>query len=460
MSTKVGRNDPCPCGSGRKFKHCCGRAGALVEPERKGHDGAVERALDWLMNKHRKAVRVALDEMLFDGLDDDERSALEAQDPDTWRGIQLNATEWLLAEGEILVKGATQRASECLLGQGGPLFTAGQRQWIAQLAERPLRLYDITDVVPGQQMTLCDALDTEAPPVIVREKSGSQASLLGTQIGIRLMTVEDHLELSGAVYPFSRLAGSSVVATMREAAQQFGLRRPDLPELLSSIIRRQWLAQYFAPPPLPTMMDAHTGEPLLLVTDHYRVKDWSALLQSLSSQPDVEGDRESGWNRLIDCQDGQTRTALGINPGQTADRISVFYKTQGYADRGRPWFEVLAGTSVQFISRELSDPKGMLAKRPVGQGRKAKATGPGLPPEVMAEVVEQAIHRMYANWADEPIPALDGKTPRQAIKTPAGSERVKGLLRGYEASERQQAQEQGRRVISYAFLWQALGIAP
>jgi uncharacterized protein len=23
---KVGRNDPCPCGSGKKFKHCCGRA--------------------------------------------------------------------------------------------------------------------------------------------------------------------------------------------------------------------------------------------------------------------------------------------------------------------------------------------------------------------------------------------------------------------------------------------------
>ena len=22
---KIGRNDPCPCGSGRKFKQCCGR---------------------------------------------------------------------------------------------------------------------------------------------------------------------------------------------------------------------------------------------------------------------------------------------------------------------------------------------------------------------------------------------------------------------------------------------------
>ena len=23
---KIGRNEPCPCGSGRKFKKCCGRA--------------------------------------------------------------------------------------------------------------------------------------------------------------------------------------------------------------------------------------------------------------------------------------------------------------------------------------------------------------------------------------------------------------------------------------------------
>ena len=26
---KIGRNDPCPCGSGEKYKHCCGRPGTL-----------------------------------------------------------------------------------------------------------------------------------------------------------------------------------------------------------------------------------------------------------------------------------------------------------------------------------------------------------------------------------------------------------------------------------------------
>jgi uncharacterized protein YecA (UPF0149 family) len=25
-SSNVGRNDPCPCGSGKKFKKCCGKA--------------------------------------------------------------------------------------------------------------------------------------------------------------------------------------------------------------------------------------------------------------------------------------------------------------------------------------------------------------------------------------------------------------------------------------------------
>ena len=24
-SDKIGRNDPCPCGSGKKYKNCCGR---------------------------------------------------------------------------------------------------------------------------------------------------------------------------------------------------------------------------------------------------------------------------------------------------------------------------------------------------------------------------------------------------------------------------------------------------
>ncbi len=74
-------------------------------------------------------------------------------------------------------------------------------------------------------------------------------------------------------------------------------------------------------------------------------------------------------------------------------------------------------------------------------------------PEMLADLIEKTIIRMCANWAGELMRALSEKTPRQTIKTPAGLERVKGLLRSYEASEKQQSAEQGSREVSYEFLW-------
>jgi ribosomal protein S6 len=45
------------------------------------------------------------------------------------------------------------------------------------------------------------------------------------------------------------------------------------------------------------------------------------------------------------------------------------------------------------------------------------------------------------------------------MQSPAGLERVKGLLRSYEDAEVEQAAQQGRREVSYQFLWDALGLA-
>lgn len=116
--------------------------------------------------------------------------------------------------------------------------------------------------------------------------------------------------------------------------------------------------------------------------------------------------------------------------------------------------KTLAGASVEFAGRVLSDPKGVMSNTP--SGTKMPAT-PDLPAEVMSEIVEKTLHRLYAHWADEPIQILDNKTPRQAIKTAAGLERVKGLLRSYEEGEREQAAQQGRRPVSHDFLWLAIG---
>lgn len=459
MNSKIGRNDPCPCGSGKKYKQCCLAQAQQTAVEEKPHAGAIDRAVSWLMSRHRQAALQAIHEMLYDGLTEDEQDKLDSLVGEAGASIQLNATEWLISEGSIQIKSEYLRVKDVLLGFGGPLFTVGQRQWIEQLSKQPLRLYDVTDVLPGQQMTLCDALDVDAPPIVVWEKSGSTPELVGTKLGARLMQVGDHFEMSGCAYPFSMLAGMATLDILIETERKLKELPDDLAEFYSYVIRRKWLDQYISPPVMPGLMDARTGQSMLLITDHYRVKDWDALDAALSTKRDVDGDRTNGWTRVEKCDDGLTRPRSTINIAQGKDEIELFHKTQLEADKGRKWFDKLAADSVEFVGRTLTDPLAMLSAEPDSPSSNPKGNLPDMPPEVMADVIEKTMRRMYANWADEPIPALGGKTPRDAMKTATGAERVRGLIRSYEASERAQAAEQGRRVISFEFLWRELGLS-
>lgn len=121
------------------------------------------------------------------------------------------------------------------------------------------------------------------------------------------------------------------------------------------------------------------------------------------------------------------------------------------------------GAVARHLRHEITDPMGHLAASRIGDTARAPqaptAGSPELPPEVTTQAIEQFMHRHYATWCDESIPALGGPTPRQAIGTPAGLERVKGLLREHEDGERRQGAVQGRPAVSYQFLRDALGIS-
>jgi hypothetical protein len=73
----VGRNDPCPCGSGKKFKKCClGKADALAEPEARARleSNAV------LKDVFSHAPDLGYDETTYD--------PLVAPDPDEWLALE------------------------------------------------------------------------------------------------------------------------------------------------------------------------------------------------------------------------------------------------------------------------------------------------------------------------------------------------------------------------------------
>ena len=189
MTGKTGRNDPCHCSSGKKYKHCCGRSAAPAVAAADAHEGAAERALAWLAQHHRRAMAAALNTAIDDaaaeifGDEDEARAAIAGMSEELWDQLRLNLTEWLLAEGDLKVNGTFRRVAELVLGTRGPSMTGGQRAWLEQLARRPLRLYDITEVVPDACITLCDALLTDQPPRMVSERSASRSLRVGMQIG-------------------------------------------------------------------------------------------------------------------------------------------------------------------------------------------------------------------------------------------------------------------------------------
>ena len=466
MTVQPGRNEPCPCGSGKKYKHCHQRAdesAASTSPPSSGDresEGAVSVAVEWLTNRHRKGFKVAVESLFDDLWPEDAPRGISSLGAEVLESVQINLVEWLIAEGDMLVKGEWRRINEVLTGPDGPRLSDGQRRWLAQQGERPLRLYTVTEVRPGDGLILCDATDADAPAVVVQERTASRQARPGSMIGARVMQVGDHLELSGAIYPFSMLAQPGVLAAWR-AAGDAGLHPDKMRGLRSRAIARAWVRQFVLPPAPPQMIDMSTGQPMLLVTDHYRVLDAAALAQALAACADVVGDAQTGWHRERVGDDGVTRSLAAINPGKRPDRIEVLYRTQRHADEGRAWFDALAGTAVRHLTREISDPQGVLRSAPPGKpsGTSPAMAQPTLSPEPLADAIEQALRRSYARWADEPIPALAGKTPRQAIGSAAGLERVKGLLRSYESGEADMAARDARRAVSFQFLWDDLGIA-
>ena len=439
----LGGNQPCPCGSGRKYKKCCLPKARAEEQAREVARRGVGRALAWLLDRYPEEVATAVQEEFFGSLSDEARERLDKLDAGFQTMVETNAMEWLLAEGSLSVDGGEVGALDLVLGQDGPLLEVEQRTYLEELGRRPLRLCEVRESRPGQGMTLEDARDPAASPVAVLEREGSKRLGKGDVIAARVLH-RDPPELSGAIYDCTgfQLQVHDVLDELEEDPEA------DSGSQALAIIDA-WLDRLAAPP--PRLVDG-VGDPLTLVTDHYRVLDRGALELALEAQADVSGDAESGWARLEEPDAATSRSLVAINPGKRRDRLELFTRSLRLADEGKRWFGQLAGESVAFVTREIVDPLAAMESPP----RPGHESAPG--PEMTPGLRQELTRRAYGNWADEPIPALDGLTPRQAVATEAGRKKTIRLLRSYESNERRAARRTGEEALDFGFLWEAVGL--
>ena len=408
--------------------------------------------MTWLHEHHGEAMQEAFRETFLGNFDDETLARLGKLPEDLWSMLDMNGWELVLAEGELVLEVGAARCLDLIFEPSGPLLEASQRQYLEKLGRRPLSLYEVVESHPGVGLRLRDLIDDQLPVQQVSERSASESLQEGMVIGARLIPGSPW-KLSGAVYSFPEYR---VIGLLEE------LRREGIGEATSELARHrrstilvdQWLHMLMMP--APEIVDASTSEPSLLVNDYYRVTDWSRLEASLAAQEDVTGDRRSGWSRLEEPEEEMSRTRLAINI-KDEDQIEAFARTHNLADEGKTWLLDVAGDAIEWKIREIIDPTSLWDQRLDSPSE--ASSGPALDPSELPEGFHQQIYeQIYGDWSDQPIPALDNRTPREAIATPEGQRQVVTLLDSYERGEKNEAKTQKRPPADLGFMWDDLGL--
>ncbi len=448
----IRRGDLCPCGSGKKYARCCLVKEQETPSRQRDEMTAAPRALQWLGERYPEAIRDVVRDEFYGDLDDGEMAALGKLPPKLQEMLIINMHEWLIADASIMIKGVRKPVREILLEPGGPLFSAGGRDWLERLVERRLSLYEVRGVTRAEGLQLSDLLQSDEPSVWVQEKAASQALVRWDVVGTRIVRQGPGWVLSGAAYPFIREetqdCREEIIGKMTGEDWNSDRAR----DLVGTTMISYWLRSILAERPLPQILDSSTKEPIMLVTEHYQVTDWDALSGSLALQPDVEGDRRSGWGWFAE-EKGEVRRARAALNVREPDGLEIFCRTLKLANEARTWFEGIAGAAVRYKVRGIVDPRS-----PKALASASTAAPPDMPAGVQMRLMREVLFRHYDDWTEKPIPALGNKSPRQAVKTKAGRQAVIELLKTYEVHEAHRNRDQGSEPFDFGFLWERLGL--
>ena len=229
---KLQRNDPCPCGSGRKYKQCCLPKARALANERAANREAVQAAVDRLGQQHGDALARWVEDVWFDGISEDERKGIATADATMKSVHDTNLLEYLIAEG---VFGSGKDASEedaadeesqddatrvlqLVLDAAGAL-SASQRAYLEQLGERALHLYKVSECRPGDGFALTRFPEGDEV-VEIEDKWMSRMLDVGDVVGLRLMRTAGVWETSGAVYFIPAEYVDALLDALNEAGEE------------------------------------------------------------------------------------------------------------------------------------------------------------------------------------------------------------------------------------------------
>lgn len=438
----LGRNEPCPCGSGKKFKRC--HLGADVAETRVAPSEAI----------HARDNRLVADILAFGA-----------------RRFGGEATTRALAE-MFGAHVATNQLADPLLAftcliDGKPLgahfleaqrarLDANDRRWIeSQLATRT-SVWEVLQVERGRGLELIDLVSGER--CFVHEVLGTETLVARDAILARVAAGDVAVICGVHDTPLGPCEAEEIVQGLR--AGPVALDGHALAARLIALWHEQ-LAATARKAALPMRFTNTDGHEVATVQDHYRLATGGfevafERLAALDGAHVDEHDRKGASITFTRHADAGPKTILG-SARLTATRLitSTNSSERGDALRDR----------VRHTLGELAAWR--------------KRTREELPARLGGETLvldshvtdSPSVRDAYREWLDTPIKALDGRTPRAAVRDEVGRRTVHVLLKemerrhgrkptaGFDPGElrRELALDQLGEALSHAGLHQAIG---
>jgi hypothetical protein len=392
---KVGRNEPCPCGSGRKYKAC-----HLDDP---GEIGSVEVA---------KALLHKLDTWLsqpdMQGAGEDVLREIGAPVPggagrggggdeagrDQVHGVEV--ADPMVADILLFDRGGLRR----FLESRGALLPDAERGLGQGWLRSGRSLHEVQAVRPGTSLTLRD-LRSDGGVVEVADRSLSRQVQPLDLLCLRLLP--------------DGIGG--VVASDGVLVPRF--QRQHVLDLLHAGDGLDLLRWIVTPAPAPRLSNTE-GEPIRLITVAYRVADPAAVASVLHGK--LRGEEDGRFVEMI-VRHGQEwiRGSITLD----GDRATIDANSVKRAARLERTL-LRAAPGARLILREERGIEEAIEEQ--------RAKSPAVEPidvtayPELAQAMDEFIRRAEVNWVDESIPALGGLSPREAAADRAARPELEALL--------------------------------
>ena len=450
----TGRNEPCPCGSGRKYKHCCGNgespSKALVASRTR--DSALAKLLTFAFHPafdsdHAIAEVQFWGNLIRDPSNPDFEWILDSED------ATIKYNTWFLFDWDSEESGTVV---DLFLEEAAAGLTPAEREFLQRLSEAPLRLYEVESVKPGEGAYLIDLWTSTR--LFVIERTATEQIVAWDLIGARV--APDGMGgnvFEGGLYLYPMEAKDEVLRHFRRVYRRHHRKYPL--DTASTFFRKHgvvfhhlWLSLVAFPEP-PEIVTSD-GDPLVFCRSVFHTDEPEAVDALVRSQPQIR----VGEDGMLGWTEGEGAEEHEVGTWSIDGRRVTFETTsKERAARARAWLEAIAGSRVRYRATGLETIEQTFNEL---RRRRPEDPVPFTRQEPAAEedgAVRELYDRHYHDWLDRPVQALANRTPRAAARSRLWRGKVVELLKGMENMSARGALA-GRPAYDFQWMWRELGL--